>query len=40
MTSLTTVVGPIPTLYVMLAERFSRRAPAAEGAPVLQGDLA
>jgi multidrug efflux pump subunit AcrB len=28
----------IPTLYVMLAERFPRRIAAAEGEPVLQGD--
>jgi hypothetical protein len=31
---------PIPTLYVMLEERFPRRVPAGEVAPVLQGDLA
>ena len=30
----------IPTLYVMLEERFPRRVPATEGAPVLQGDMA
>jgi hypothetical protein len=30
----------IPTLYVMLEERFPRRVPAGEGAPVLQGDKA
>ena len=30
----------IPTLYVMLEERFPRRVPAAEGAPALQGDMA
>jgi len=30
----------IPTLYVMLEERFPRRVPAAEGVPALQGDLA
>jgi len=30
----------IPTLYVMLEERFPRRVPAAEGAPGLQGDPA
>ncbi len=30
----------IPTLYVMLEERFPRRVPALEGAPVLQGDMA
>jgi hypothetical protein len=40
MTSFTTVVGPIATLYVMLEERFPRRVPAVEGAPVLQGDMA
>ena len=40
MTSLTTLVGPIPTLYVMLEERFARLVPAAEGAPVRQGDMA
>ena len=30
----------IPTLYVMLEERFPRRISAVEGAPVLQGDPA
>lgn len=30
----------IPTLYVMLEERFPRRIPAREGEPVLQGDPA
>jgi multidrug efflux pump subunit AcrB len=30
----------IPTLYVMLEERFPRRVQAPEGAPVLQGDPA
>ena len=30
----------IPTLYVMLEERFPRRVPAMEGAPALQGDPA
>jgi multidrug efflux pump subunit AcrB len=30
----------IPTLYVMLEERFPRRVQAAEGEPVLQGDPA
>lgn len=30
----------IPTLYVMLEERFPRRVPAMEGAPALQGDMA
>jgi Cu/Ag efflux pump CusA len=30
----------IPTLYVMLEERFPRRVVAAESAPVLQGDPA
>jgi hydrophobe/amphiphile efflux-1 (HAE1) family protein len=30
----------IPTLYVMLEERFPRRVPAREGEPVLQGDPA
>jgi hypothetical protein len=30
----------IPTLYVMLEERFPRRVLAAESAPVLQGDPA
>ena len=30
----------IPTLYVMLEERFPRRVAATEGAPVLQGDMA
>lgn len=33
-------VGLIPTLYVMLEERFPRRVPAMAGAPVLQGDPA
>jgi len=51
LTSLTIVVGLltistmltpvlIPTLYVMLEERFPRRLPAMEGAPALQGDMA
>ena len=42
MTSLNIGVGliPIPTLYVMLEERFPRRVLATEGAPVLQGDMA
>jgi multidrug efflux pump subunit AcrB len=30
----------IPTLYVIIEERFPRRVPALEGAPVLQGDMA
>ncbi len=30
----------IPTLYVMLEERFPRRAPVPEGEPALQGDPA
>lgn len=30
----------IPTLYVMLEERFPRRLPVPEGEPVLQGDPA
>ena len=30
----------IPTLYVMLEERFPRRVPATEGVPALQGDMA
>ena len=30
----------IPTLYVMLEERFPRRVQAPEDAPVLQGDPA
>lgn len=30
----------IPTLYVMLEERFPRRVQAPEGAPVRQGDPA
>ena len=30
----------IPTLYVMLEERFLRRAPVPEGEPLLQGDPA
>ncbi len=30
----------IPTLYVIFEERFPRRVPATEGAPVLQGDPA
>ncbi len=30
----------IPTLYVMLEERFPRRVEAPEGAPPLQGDPA
>jgi multidrug efflux pump subunit AcrB len=30
----------IPTLYVMLEERFPRRVSVPEGAPALQGDMA
>lgn len=30
----------IPTLYVMLEERFPRRVPAMVGAPARQGDMA
>jgi hydrophobe/amphiphile efflux-1 (HAE1) family protein len=37
-TALTLVL--IPTLYVMLEERFPRRVAVPEGAPVLQGDTA
>jgi hypothetical protein len=38
MTSLTTVL--IPTLYVMLEERFPRRVAAPAGVPARQGDTA
>jgi hypothetical protein len=30
----------IPTLYVMLEERFPRHVPAMGGAPARQGDMA
>jgi Cu/Ag efflux pump CusA len=37
-TALTLVL--IPTLYVMLEERFPRRVPVPAGVPALQGDTA
>jgi Cu/Ag efflux pump CusA len=37
-TALTLVL--IPTLYVMLEERFLRRVPVPAGVPALQGDTA